>query len=188
MKTNSKLIFIPLFLLMQLACTIFVGGPEYPSQALPVATVEADAMKTQIEQALLAAVDTGRVTIQISESQLTSFLSARMQALEDPPFTDPLVQLQDGQMRLYARVRSGIFTANVLIGMTVGIDPQTGLPTIEIASAEFGPIPAPEGLNSAVGSILKEAFTGTFGPVATGLRIESIAIDEGLMVITGRIK
>jgi hypothetical protein len=36
--------------------------------------------------------------------------------------------------------------------------------------------------------MIKEAYTGSLGPVATGLRIESISISGGVMTITGRIR
>jgi hypothetical protein len=91
-------------------------------------------------------------------------------------------------MQVYGKVQTGIFHANTLITLNVGIDPATGMPSITIASADFGPVPAPEGINNAISSLIAEAFTGSFGPVATGLRIESITIADGIMTLTGRIK
>ena len=58
----------------------------------------------------------------------------------------------------------------------------------EIASADFGPFPAPEGLKNALTAMMQEAYTGSLGPVATGLRIETISIANGVMTITGRIR
>jgi hypothetical protein len=37
-------------------------------------------------------------------------------------------------------------------------------------------------------AVITEAFTGSLGPVATGFRLESIDIANGLMTVTGRIK
>jgi hypothetical protein len=72
--------------------------------------------------------------------------------------------------------------------MNVGIDETSGLPKIEIVSADFGPIPAPEGLNTAISAMIDEAFTGSLGPVAIGFRLESITIADGIMTLTGRTK
>jgi hypothetical protein len=187
-KTNSLTIFISSLVIASLACTIFIGGPDYPSQTIPVSENEVTNMHTQIEQALLAGAETGVVTIQITESQLTSYLALKTQALQDPPFTDPQILLRNGQMQMYGKVKTGVFTANMLITMNVGIDATTGLPSITVATADFGPIPAPEGINNAISKIIEEAFTGSFGPVATGFRIESISIADGVMTLTGRIK
>lgn len=187
-KRNPLLIFISSLVVASLACTIFIGGPDYPAQTIPVSPDEVTNMQTQIEQAFLAGAETGAVTMQITESQLTSYFALKMQSLSNPPFTEPLVLLRDGQMQMYGKVASGVFTANMFVSMNVGIDPSTGLPSITIAAADFGPIPAPEGLNTAISSIIAEAFTGSFGPVATGIRIETISIADGVMTLTGRIK
>lgn len=179
---------IAALLLASLACTIFIGGPDYPAQTIPVSADQVTAMQDHIKQAFLQGAETGVVTIQITESQLTSYFALKMQSLSNPPFTEPQVLLRDGRMQMYGKVASGVFTANMLVTMDVGIDPSTGLPSISIATADFGPIPAPQGLNAAISSIIAEAFTGSFGPVATGIRIETISIADGLMTLAGRVK
>jgi hypothetical protein len=187
-KNNFLTIFVASLMFASLACSIFIGGPDYPAQTVPVSENEVINMQTLMEQALLSGAETGVVTIQITESQLTSYLALKMAARENPPFTEPVVLLRNGQMQMYGKVKTGVFTANMLITMNVGIDATTGMPSITIASADFGPIPAPEGINNAISTIIAEAFTGSFGPVATGIRIESIAIADGVMTLSGRIK
>jgi len=190
MKTKkSKLtLFITSLVLASFACTIFAGGPDYPAQTVPTSPDEAQSMRQQIEQALIAGAETGFVTVQITESQLTSFMADKMAQQTNPPFTDPQILLRNGQMQIYGKITRGWFTANMLITMNVSVDEITGQPKIEIASADFGPFPAPEGLNSAMSAVIAEAFTGTLGPVAVGFRLESIAIADGIMTMTGRIK
>lgn len=186
---NSKIYLSILSLaLATLACSIFVGGPDYPAQPLPYSADEVQNMKTQIEQAFIAGAETGVVTLQITESQLTSYMIEKMQQQANPPFTDPQVLLRNGQMQMYGKVKQGMFDANILITMNVGIDELTGQPKIEITSADFGPLPAPEGINAGMNALINEAFTGSLGPVAVGFRLESIAIADGLMTLTGRIK
>jgi hypothetical protein len=187
-KTFSLTIFFSSLVLASLACSIFVGGPDYPSQVVPVSTDEVLNMQAQLEQALAAGAETGVVNLQITESQLTSFFASKLQEQTDPPFTDPQILLRNGQMLMYGKIKQGMFNANILITMNVGIDPTTGLPKIEIASADFGPFPAPEGINSAISAVIDETFTGSLGPVAIGFRLESIAIADGVMTLTGRIK
>jgi hypothetical protein len=111
-----------------------------------------------------------------------------MQEQTNPPFTEPQILLRNGQMQMYGKIDRGMFAANMLITMNVSIDPNTNLPKIEIASADFGPFPAPEGLNTAISAMIDEAFTGSLGPVALGFRLETISIAEGIMTLTGRIK
>lgn len=187
-KTSSLKFLISTFLFVSLACNVFVGGPEYPAQTIPVSDEEVQNMQTQIEEAIQAGAETGVVTLQISENQLTSFIAQKLHGQTDPPFTEPQILLRNGQMQMYGKITQGMFSANILITMNVGIDETTGLPKIEIASADFGPFPAPEGMNAAISALISEAFTGSLGPVATGFRLERITISDGVMTMAGRIK
>lgn len=191
---------LPLFLLTlyltSLACTVFVGGPDYSD--LPVIPVSADAaqsLKDEMQRAFEAGATTGIVTLNITEPQITSYLAFRLQSdpslqqtdTKKPLITDPQVYLRDGQMKIYGKTQQGMFAANIGILINVGVD-ETGQPKIEIASADFGPFPAPDGLKEAITTMIKEAYTGAIGPAATGLRIESINIADGIMTISGRTK
>lgn len=185
---NKFYLFITSLALATLACSVFVGGPDYPAQVIPTSVDEAQSMRQQIEQALIAGAETGIVTLQITESQLTSFMADKLAQQTNPPFTDPQILLRNGQMQMYGKITRGWLSANMLITMNVIVDPVTGQPKIEIASADFGPIPAPQGINSAISAIIDEAFTGSLGPAAVGFRLETITIADGIMTLTGRIK
>jgi hypothetical protein len=90
-------------------------------------------------------------------------------------------------MQVYGKVQRSYFVANVLVVLNVSVD-ELGQPRVEIASADFGPFPAPEGLKQSLTAIITEAYTGSLGPIATGFRLESISIANGLMTVTGQIK
>ncbi len=180
--------FIASLVLAALACSIFVGGPDYPEQTIPASSSEAQSLRDQLEQALLIGAETGIVSLQITESQLTSFIADKLSQQTNPPFTDPQVRLRNGQLELYGKITRGWFTANMLIVMNVSLDETSGQPKIEIASADFGPLPAPKGINAAMTALIQEAFTGTLGPVAVGFRLETIAITDGMMTLSGRIR
>ena len=188
MKTKTLPFFFIVLLLASLSCTVFVGGPDYPAQSVPFSADEVQSMRTQIEQAVNAGAETGVVTLQITESQLTSYMTLKMQEQTNPPFTDPQVLLRNGQMQMYGKINRGVFAANMVITMNVSVDATTSLPKLEIAKADFGPFPAPEGLNTAISAVIGEAFTGSVGPVALGFRLETISIADGIMTLTGRIK
>lgn len=188
----NKKYFIHLFIVSlvasSLACTINVGGPEYPAETVPTSPADAQTLRDMIQQAMLTGAETGVITLQITESQLTGFMAEKLSQQANPPFTDPQILLRNGQMQMYGKITRGWFTANMLITMNVTIDDVTGQPKIQIASADFGPFPAPEGINNAISAIIEEAFTGSFGPVAVGFRLQTISIADGIMTFTGRIK
>lgn len=187
MSRNRILLAIVALLLATLACSIFVGGPEYPAGAIPVSAEAVESLKSQIEAAVLAGAQTGAITLQITQEQITSYLAFKMAAQENPAFHDPQVYLHEGQMQIYGKVERGYLNANILVVLDVSVD-ELGQPKIEIASADFGPFPAPGGLKQSMTAVISEAFTGSLGPVATGFRLENITIANGLMTVTGRIK
>jgi hypothetical protein len=193
-KTNTIPIFLATLILASLACTMFVGGPEYDDLTpIPVSTEAAQSLKDGIENSLQDGLVSGVVTITVTEPQITSYLALRLQSDPNlqqdnkPLITEPQVHLRDGQMKIYGKTQQGVFVANIGIIVNIGADSE-GKPKIEIESADFGPFPAPEGINDTITAIIEEAYTGSFGPVATGIRIETITIADGVMTITGRIR
>jgi hypothetical protein len=150
-------------------------------------------MQDEVTRAFTEGAQTGTVTLNFTEQQITSYIAARLQndsslkQNNQPLINDPQVYLRDGQMQIYGKTKQGMFTANIGIIVNVGVD-ENGQPKIDIVSADFGPLPAPKGLNEAVAAMVREAYTGSLGPVATGLRIENISIANGIMTISGRIR
>ena len=186
--------FFIILILTSLACTVSVGGPDYSDRApIPVSGEAADSLKAEIERAFTEGLQTGVVIINITEPQITSVLALRLQTDQSlqqnsqPLITDPQVYLRDGQMQIFGKTHQGMFTANIGIVVSVTVD-ENNKPKIEIVSADFGPLPAPSGLTNAIASMVQEAYTGSIGPVATGLRIETITIADGIMTVTGRIR
>ncbi len=187
MKNKHLYLFFLTLVLTSLACSIFVGGPDYPANPVPFSMEAVDSFDQQVQQAMAIGAETGVFTLQINEVQITSYLTLKMQQKVNPPFTDPQVLLRDNQMQIFGKVQRGYFLANMAIIMSVGID-EAGLPRIEVISADFGPFPAPQGLNEAISAIVGEAFTGSIGPAAIGMRLEAISIADGVMTLTGQIK
>lgn len=187
-------IFLLTLLLTSLACTVFVGGPDYASlPTIPVSTEITQSIQDEVARAFEEGMTTGTVTLNFTEAQLTSYIAARLQndpTLQQdskPLITEPQVYLRDGQMQIYGKTQQGMFAANIGIIVSVGVD-ENGQPKIDIVSADFGPLPAPGGLKDAISAMVREAYTGSIGPVATGLRIETISIADGIMTISGRIR
>jgi hypothetical protein len=194
-KIRGLPLFLTVLVLTSLACTVFVGGPDYSSlPPIPVSAEAAASIQDEIRRAAEAAAQTGVITVNLTEPQITSYLAARLQtdpslqqSDKKPLITDPQVYLRDNQMQIYGKTRQGIFTANIGIIVSMGVDPN-GQPQIDVVSADFGPFPAPEGLKDAITAMVREAYTGSLGPVATGLRIEAISTANGVMTVTGRIR
>ena len=189
MKTRnfSLLICFIVIMLAILACTMNVGGPDYPTPAIPVSTEAVGDLQSSQETAIAAGVVTGQVTLTFTEPQLTSYLFYKLQSQDQPLITNPQVYLRDSQLQVYATANEGYFEATARIVLSAGVDDQGQL-KIELTSADFGPIPVPDGLKDIVTATIQEAYIGTLGPVATGFRLQSISISDGTMTIVGQIK
>lgn len=170
-----------------LACTFNIGGPAYPSQQIQISTEAVGDLESAVQTAVAAEPETGQVTLVINEVQLTSYLAARFQTESEPVFTNPQVYLRDGQIQIYGTVHQGYFQVTCAISVTAGVDSQGQL-KIELASADFGPLPVPSSLKNVITAGLQEAYTGAIGPAAVGFRLESINVADGTMTIIGRTK
>ncbi len=174
-------------LLLTLACTIFLGGPAYPTQTVPVSTAAVQTLQAQVATATFAASQGGRLTLQLTQEQLTSLLVARFQGRADIPIQEPLILLHPDVIEFYGKVHQGNFVSNVKLVLAVTVSAD-GKPQFRITEAYLGPLPFPQALRDTVATMLNEAYLGAIGPVATGFRLESIVIGEGVMTITGRIR
>jgi hypothetical protein len=182
---------LPLILplaLAALACTIFVGGPSYPETPIAVSTEAVTSLDDLIHAAQTAAADSGTLTLTINESQITSLIANKLGEQTDPFITNPQVYLRDGQIQIYGKAVQGNLQANIRVILTATLDDDNSKPIISVVSTDFGPLPAPEGLNNAISKMVDETFTGAFGPAAIGFRLQSITIADGMMTLTGRVK
>ena len=171
----------------QLACTLFIGGPAYPTTPIAVSTEAVASFNQNLQAAQTAAVQSGLLSMTVNETQATSLLANNLDSQTDPFIQFPQVYLRDGQIQIYGKAVRGNLEANVRIILSATLDPN-GKPIVTVSSADFGPLPAPSGLNETVSSLIDQAFSGTFGPAATGLRLETISIADGTMTITGRVR
>ena len=173
--------------LAALACTIFVGGPDYPPTPIAVSTEAVTSLDQQIQAAQTVAAQSGIMALSVNETQITSLLAAKLDSQPDPFIRDPQVYLRNGEIQVYGKATQGNLEANVRIVLSASIDAE-GKPVIAVTSADFGPLPAPEGLNKTVSNFIEEAFTGALGPAFSGLRLESITIADGIMTLAARVK
>ncbi|MBN1305376.1 MAG: hypothetical protein JXA13_13140 [Anaerolineales bacterium] len=186
-KHNLLWLITMTLLFLTMACTIFIGGPDFPARSIPLSPASVIELQDQAKKAVEEGAETGEVTLRVSEVQLTSFMVYKLATHPDPPITNPQVYLQNNRMEIYGKVTQGLFTANAKISVEINVS-ENGQPVIEIASADFGPFPVPDSIKELISNTIKEAYTGSLGPIATGFRIENITIADGLMTITGRIK
>jgi hypothetical protein len=178
---------IIILVLSVLACTINIGGPEYPISTIPISTEAVGNLQTILETAVANGASSGEITLTFTESQLTTYLYIKLLTQSQPLISKPQVYLLDNQLQVYGTLSKSYFEATVRIVLSASVDEQGQL-QLELSSADFGPLPVPNGLKEIITSAIKEAYTGVLGPVATGFRLQSVSITDGMMTIVGQTK
>ncbi len=175
-------LFTAAVLLGLAACRL---GPQPPDRSVERSAGGTDALTEIWESAL--AVEGGQVTLVFSETQLTSFLASRLSEAENPVLDRAQIYLRDGEISIYGVSELGPIEAGSLVVVQPLVDSDGNI-AFEIASAKLGPLPAPGALLNALSGLLTEAFTGKLGPLATGIRITSLAIADGRVAIVGSLR
>jgi hypothetical protein len=173
--------------LATLACQIRVGGPSPPGGPIPISAQAASDFESAWRSAVATAALTRKVMLVLTEEQVTSYLAQRLQSDPKPILSQPQVYLRHGQILIYGVTRRYSLEASILVSVSP-ILTQDGDRALEIGSADLGPLPAPEGLKETMSALLTEAFTGAFGPLATGIRLTSVAIVDGQIAIVGTLR
>ncbi|HET7009606.1 MAG TPA: hypothetical protein VFI11_02425 [Anaerolineales bacterium] len=171
---------------MTLACSIDLGGPEIPD-APAASESSAQQVEDAWQGALAGAVETGQLTILFDEAQLTSLLAERFAGEPGGALESPVVLLREGAIQVFGVGHQGPLRANIHLTITPVLS-QDGELGFELTSAEFGPLPLPEGLRERLSAVLTEALSGPLGTRATGVRITSVAIDSGELAIVGELR
>ncbi len=181
------LAFISLLVFSSLACTLFIGGPSLPSEKITASPEGLASLLQKIQSSQAAALENGILTLSITESELSSLLASKLSDQPDSLIQNLQVVLQNNEIQIYGVTTKGNFQANSRVVIAVAMDPD-GKPIFKVTSADFGPMPAPEGLTDAISTLIDQAFTGVIGPAITGIRLDSVVISDGILTLTGRVK
>lgn len=184
---RKKWLFVLLSILMaaSLACNLNLGGPEPPASPIPVSTEEVEKLKQSLEQVYTEGVAGSEVTIEITESQMTSMAAFELQGQESMDIRDPQVFLRDGQIQFFATVTQQNWEAVLKLVLTLDVD-TAGNPEFSFVSAKIGPLDVPDSILEDIELYVDRAFASQIDQRASDIRIDSITIEDGIMKITGQ--
>src|SRR5512139_3331517 len=101
-KRSALPLLLLTLLMTSLACNMNVGGPEYSNlPTVPVSTEYAQSIQDEVQRAFQEGAQTGEITLNLTEQQITSYLAERLQSdprLQQngqPMITEPQVYLRD---------------------------------------------------------------------------------------------
>ncbi len=168
-----------------LACAVSVEGPTPPGSPIPISTDAAGQLGELWKNAVANPTD-GQVSVVINETQLTSFLAYKLAASKDALLSNPQVYLRDNKIQIYATAKAAdvATTASVAFSTTVS---EAGALQLQVASANFGPVPVPSDLLGRLSLMINDGLTGSLGEMAIGVKLTSVVILDGQMTITGTL-
>jgi hypothetical protein len=169
------------------ACMIDIGGPDPPGSAMPIEEDSAEQVRQTWQSAIQSAALEGQVRVILNERQLTGFLAERFESSQNPLLSDPQVYLRQGAIQIYGIVQRAMLSGSILISVRPVVTEQGDI-HLDVSEASIGPVPAPAALRDTISALLTEAFTGSVGTLATGIRITALVIADGEMAIVGELR
>lgn len=169
------------------SCSLGLGGHASPLPPRIEARSRAAHSLEALWQAARRGADDGELTLIINERQLNSYLALRVAEVDAPIAVDPQVFLRSGSFQFHGTARGGPFTASVLFALSPQMDSDGNI-SLDLTKTELGPFVVSESIRNSVSAVLTEALTGKLGSIATGIRINTIAISDGEMAIIGTLR
>ncbi len=171
-----------------LACQVNLGGSTPPAPTMEVSPDAAGELETEWRSALdQAQTNEGRIVLTLTERELTSYVNLALEERQDPVLEQTQIFLREGVMQVHGVAEQGLLKGNVYFEIAPIVGPD-GTLTFDISSAELGPFPMPNTVRENISSLISEGLAGSIGSYASGLKLESVAIGNGAMTITGWIR
>ena len=179
-KSLRTILILPvLVLLVGLACNLS-GGPT-PPRPVPTVPTQEQRLEQQV-QTVQPNPETGKLTLTVTEAQITTYIIENLQNEYASILTNPVVVFQPDRVELYGTIKNDPISANAKIIMSITID-STGKPIVEIVEANFGPFPVPSSLLSNLSTVVDNAIADSMKEYQSEYRLESITFTTGSATI-----
>lgn len=185
LRNSSLTAVLCALLAASLACAVAVEGPTPPGSPISVST-EAAGQLADLWKNAVANPANGQVSIVVSETQLTSFLAAKLAENKDTVISNPQVYLRDNKIQLYGTAKAADVTTTVSAAFSTTVTEQ-GTLQLQVASANFGPVSLPTDLLARLSIMLNDGLTGSLSDMAVGVKIVSVVILDGQMTLVGKL-
>jgi uncharacterized protein YpmS len=157
-----------------------------PADEIPITTEAVQDLEYNIETAVAIAESSGVVSLVITQEQLSSLVAFQLSDMPEPTINDIQIYLQSGQMVISGTVvQEGMNLPATAIVMVRG-DSQGEL-IVDITSAKVGPIEVPDNMKQLLSQEIENAIESQVRTEAGNLRIDTIQIEDGQMIITGSL-
>lgn len=177
---------ISILILSSLACNLPTAAGMAES-AISSPTEDPQLLETQLNTALSTALSGGRVTLELTEGQLTAAANEELLQSGENRIKDLQIRLDDGLMTISGQVNQNGFDLPLNIAVRIRVDPQ-GKPHTEIVSGKLGPLSLPDNMLAQITAQFDQMLQTQLSANADNLFVESIGIENGKMTIVAQIQ
>lgn len=187
MRIRKPILTFSLILLISaMACRLPIPGAISPTPT-PTAPPANPSQSESIES-LAATVEAqlsnpGPFTVVFSEQQLTDAFTDALTQERDYGFTEPKIELRDGQILLTGKMDLNLVSAAANITLEPSVN--DGQLQIAIKSATVGGVPLPDNVQSEISEQANKLITKILTVKTPNLRLESVQAQDGLLTISG---
>jgi hypothetical protein len=183
MKNHTWIVLL-IMLILALACKLPGFYGDKPAETIAVTTQSAQTLESNIEKNVLNIPHGGDFQIEITEQQLTSYVSMKLQENAQYPVHHVQIYLRDSQIRVLGDVDQ----ANMSVQAELIIKPylESNVVQFDVLSAKIGPFNIPQDLIDSMKQEMKDAFEEQLQGLGENYQMDSIDIQNGVMIIKGK--
>jgi uncharacterized protein YpmS len=184
MYNSKKRIVIPLILvsLILLSCQLSsLGVRKTPT---PVPTPISNDLNSGTSP---ISINGDKATITLSEAQISGYMDKYLSENNQLPIQKPQVHLQNGQIDFSGVLNQGLISGNIQLTLQPTVTPDGGI-HLSVVKATMGQYPLPQSLLDSFSTQIDQSASQLLSPTTTGYKIETISIENGLMIIQAKVQ
>lgn len=175
-----------MLLIAGMACNYPISNNSVSITEVPVTTEAVQSLEVDIEQAYEQALETGKLSLVLTEAQLTSLVALQLQTIDAIQVSNVQILLRESQIQIECNLtQDGIQIPSEIIA---SVYPDTaGKVEVKIISAKIGPLLIPDTLTKTIADTIKTSIQEELFKNLPNLYIDAIVIADGKMNIEGHI-
>jgi len=170
--------------LSALACNLQSAvAKQVPTVVIPtLAPAEQQQLTDQLTDQLNQASSGQQVSIELTESQLTSLINGQTGNIQDAQLSNLQVVLDNNQATITGNAASNGFSGNLSIVLGIAAD-AAGKPVMNVVSATIAGFPIPESALTTISTTINQGLQGQTGQ---GFAVQSMTISDHKLIIVAQ--
>jgi uncharacterized protein YpmS len=180
----TSVFLVLIFLLVNLACRFTAKKTQTPLETVAVSTEAVATLEAKVEDSINQAEQGQKVELSLTEEEITSLLTQKLQDQSEIIISNPQVYLREGKVTLTGDFQTGKLNVPVKIVFEPQVN-ATGQARLELISVSMGPFSAPDSMVTTIQDLADRFLTDYLQQAGETFFVESITVSDGVLTITG---